>query len=247
MQKAAVTEAWGEMDYSQRLVYNKLITGAFRVGVSQQLVVRALVAAVGASRSISSRIVRWANGNRRRSFSRLSSNPSSRRRNADRAAVSFSSRSSDRFPTRRSGRTFPIGRPSGNGTASGPGHKTGRRGLHLVARRRPDDRAISRDRKRRSEHLPDGTVIDGEILPWADGRVLPFTELQRRIGRKNLSAKILSEMPVILQATIILEYDGRDIRELEFRTRREFLETTLVEFAGRRRRSTPANRGGRGR
>ena len=50
--------------------------------------------------------------------------------------------------------------------------------------------------------LPDGTVLDGEILPWIDDRVLPFTELQRRIGRKNLSAKILSEVPVILQCTI---------------------------------------------
>ena len=41
-QKAAVTDAWTRMNYSQRLVYNKLISGAFRVGVSQLLVVRAL-------------------------------------------------------------------------------------------------------------------------------------------------------------------------------------------------------------
>jgi DNA ligase-1 len=62
------------------------------------------------------------------------------------------------------------------------------------------------------------------VLPWLDGRVLPFTELQRRIGRKNLSAKILSEVPVILQVYDLLEFEGSDIRQLDFRTRREMLE-----------------------
>ena len=77
------------------------------------------------------------------------------------------------------------------------------------------------------EELPDGTVLDGELLPWRDGRVLPFTEMQRRIGRKNLSPKILSEVPVILQCYDLLEYEGRDIRSFEFATRREFLEKVL--------------------
>jgi DNA ligase-1 len=56
---------------------------------------------------------------------------------------------------------------------------------------------------------------------------MPFTELQKRIGRKNLSAKILGEVPVILQVYDILEYEGRDIRSLEIYIRREFLEKTL--------------------
>ena len=79
-----------------------------------------------------------------------------------------------------------------------------------------------------AESLPNGTVLDGEILPWRDDRVLPFTELQRRIGRKNLSAKLLSELPVILQCYDLLEYEGRDIREFDFKTRREMLENVLA-------------------
>lgn len=74
--------------------------------------------------------------------------------------------------------------------------------------------------------LPDGTVLDGEILPWRDGRVLPFTELQRRIGRKNLSAKLLAEVPVVLLCYDLLEYDGKDIRSEPFRKRRKLLEKT---------------------
>jgi DNA ligase-1 len=79
-----------------------------------------------------------------------------------------------------------------------------------------------------ADELPNGTVIDGELLPWRDGRVLPFLEMQRRIGRKNLSAKILEEVPVILQAYDLLEYEGRDIRTFDFKTRREFLEKVLA-------------------
>ena len=53
-----------------------------------------------------------------------------------------------------------------------------------------------------AERLPDGTVLDGEILPWKGGAVLPFAQLQRRIGRKTLGHAILAEAQVIL-----LEFD----------------------------------------
>ena len=82
--------------------------------------------------------------------------------------------------------------------------------------------------------MPNGTVLDGEILPWRDGRVLPFHELQRRIGRKNLSAKILAEVPVVLQCYDMLEYEGKDVRASTFAARREFLEKTADGLAARR-------------
>ncbi len=78
-----------------------------------------------------------------------------------------------------------------------------------------------------AENLPDGTVLDGEILPWIDDAVLPFNELQRRIGRKTVGKKLLAEVPVILQCYDLLEYESKDIRTFEFRTRREFLEQTV--------------------
>jgi DNA ligase-1 len=94
------------------------------------------------------------------------------------------------------------------------------RGEDLMTERFPEIESAARE-------LPNGTVLDGEILPWKDGRVLPFLELQRRIGRKNLSAKILSEVPVILQCYDLLEFEGRDIRTVDFRTRREMLGALL--------------------
>ncbi len=68
--------------------------------------------------------------------------------------------------------------------------------------------------------LPEGTVIDGEILPWKDDLPLPFAQLQRRIGRKVLGPKILADVPVVLLAYDLLEWDGADIRDWPIERRR---------------------------
>ena len=64
------------------------------------------------------------------------------------------------------------------------------------------------------EALPDGTVLDGEIAVWREGKVQPFAELQKRIGRKTLGAKLLRDIPVVLLAYDLLEWEGRDLRML---------------------------------
>ena len=76
--------------------------------------------------------------------------------------------------------------------------------------------------------LPDGSVLDGEVLAFADGAPLPFAVLQRRIGRQKLSAKILAEAPAAFMAYDLLEVEGRDLREEPLRARRaRLLELTL--------------------
>ncbi|MBS1504438.1 MAG: ATP-dependent DNA ligase, partial [Bacteroidetes bacterium] len=72
--------------------------------------------------------------------------------------------------------------------------------------------------------LPDGTVLDGEILSFSQGKPLPFNVLQTRIGRKNLSKKILEESPVAVIAYDCLEYQGEDIRYKSQQERRQVLE-----------------------
>ncbi|MBA3495540.1 MAG: cisplatin damage response ATP-dependent DNA ligase, partial [Gemmatimonadales bacterium] len=76
--------------------------------------------------------------------------------------------------------------------------------------------------------LPDGTVLDGELLPWVAGAPLPFAQMQRRIGRKTLGRKILSEVPVVLVAYDLLERDGEDLRDRPFAERRERLAALLA-------------------
>jgi DNA ligase-1 len=225
-QKAAVTEAWNRMDYSQRLVYNKLISGAFRVGVSQLLVIRALSSLSELPQDVIAMglMGEWSPSEE---FFRQLLNPE---------LASDETPIARPFPFHLAHQVdFPVedlGDSSDwqvewkwDGIRAQIIKRAGEvfiwsRGEDLMTERFPEIADAAAD-------LPDGTVIDGEILPWVGDRVRPFTELQRRIGRKNLSSKILGEIPVILQAYDILETEGRDVRSFPFRERREFMEDVL--------------------
>ena len=75
-------------------------------------------------------------------------------------------------------------------------------------------------------------MVDGEVLIWQDGDApAPFADLQKRIGRKTLSSKLLAELPAVLLAYDLLELDGVDLRALPQHERRALLET-LVTGAG---------------
>jgi len=73
-------------------------------------------------------------------------------------------------------------------------------------------------------HLPNGVVLDGEIIPSENGKPLPFALLQTRIGRKNVTKKQLTEAPITFFAYDLLEYEGNDIRETLLVERRTLLE-----------------------
>lgn len=79
--------------------------------------------------------------------------------------------------------------------------------------------------------LPEGMVLDGEIIPSVDKKPLPFALLQTRIGRKNITKKNLQEAPIAFFAYDILEHNGVDIREQPLEKRRALLETTVTAIA----------------
>lgn len=79
--------------------------------------------------------------------------------------------------------------------------------------------------------LPDGCVIDGEIVVWQGGQVQPFALLQHRIGRKNLSAASLHKAPVVLLAYDLLEWQGEDLRSQPQSARRQLLEQVVLAAA----------------
>jgi ATP-dependent DNA ligase len=95
------------------------------------------------------------------------------------------------------------------------------RGEELVTDRFPEIVALARP-------LPDGTVLDGEIVVWKDGRVASFALLQQRIGRKLLNKKVLADAPVVFIAYDILEEGGADVREQPQFERRRRLEALLA-------------------
>ncbi len=226
IQKAEVITAWSRMNYSQRLVYNKLISGSFRVGVSQQLVVRALSQISELPTDI---IAHRAMGDWEPTaefFAQLT-NPVV---DEDEAPIArpfpFHLAHQMDFPPDDLG---GISEWQAEWKWDGIRAQVIKRKDEVFAWSRGEDLITERfpEIAKAAVELPNGTVLDGEILPWLEGAVLPFTELQKRIGRKNLSAKILTEVPVILQCYDLLEFKGGDIRTLDFRSRRKLLEKVI--------------------
>jgi DNA ligase-1 len=80
--------------------------------------------------------------------------------------------------------------------------------------------------------LPDGTVLDGEILAWRGEAPLPFAALQTRIGRKRLTPKVVSASPVALMAYDLMEDRGSDVRGWPLSQRRQRLEALVLAAGG---------------
>ena len=80
------------------------------------------------------------------------------------------------------------------------------------------------------DFLPDGTVLDGEILPYKDGAVAPFSMLHARLSRKSLTRAALVEMPVVFMAFDLLEFGGKDLRALPLFQRRQQLEQLMARI-----------------
>ncbi|MEK7854994.1 MAG: ATP-dependent DNA ligase, partial [Acidobacteriota bacterium] len=230
IQKDAVIDAWSRMNYSQRLVYNKLISGSFRVGVSQQLVLRALSQISELPPDVLAHRAMGEWEPTREFFSQLIDPNVDENETPIARPYPFHLAHQADFPIDELGNLSDWAAEwKWDGIRSQVIKRSGEvfvwsRGEDLITERFPELAAAA-------ALMPNGTVLDGEILPWLDDRVLPFTELQKRIGRKNLSAKILAEVPVILQAYDLLEFEGQDLRATEFRNRRELLERFIGQAA----------------
>ncbi|MEM7709892.1 MAG: ATP-dependent DNA ligase, partial [Pseudomonadota bacterium] len=104
-------------------------------------------------------------------------------------------------------------------------HHLWSRGEELMTHRFPE-------LARAQDFLPDGTVIDGEVLAWDAAADLPmsFAALQKRIGRKTVPKKLLTEAPAILYAYDLLEDGGADMRADPFAERRARLDALCADL-----------------
>lgn len=223
-QAAVMQAAWAELGTIERLVWNKLITGAFRVGVAQSLVVRALAEVGKLPTAVVAHRLMGAWEPTGAWFRGLLTGDAGEA-DASRPYPFLLAHPLDEPDT--------LGEPSlwqaewkWDGIRAQVIRRAGQvyvwsRGEELITERFPEVAMAA-------AKLPDGTVLDGEILPWKDGAVLPFALLQRRIGRKQLTRKILEEVPAVLMAFDMLEHGGEDKRERPLGERRVLLERVIA-------------------
>jgi DNA ligase-1 len=228
-QRAIVLEAWRTLGSSERFVWNRLITGGFRPAVSRQMLVRALSEVSGVPEGAVAHRLTAAWEPTPESYARLIG--------ADVSDTDIS-------------RPYPFCRaaPLEDRAALGdPGDwliewkwnavraQLIRRGGQVWLWSLGDDLLNDRfpEVVSGARLLPEGTVLDGELIAWRQDAALPFAEFQRRIGRRAPGPKLLAEVPTVLLAFDLLEQQGADIRERSLRERRAALATlAMVPSAG---------------
>src|SRR5688572_11725749 len=192
--KEFMLRSWKELNSaSERFVFNKILSGAFRIGVSQQLLIQALSKVTLLEPSVVAH--------------RISGN-------WDPATITYDELMYHNNAAADASKPYPFylayaleAEPSSLGP---PGEwqtewkwdgmrgqlikrndtiYVWSRGEELVTDKFPEYATLL-------PLLPNGVVLDGEIIPAINGKPLPFAQLQTRIGRKNISKKILQEVPV---------------------------------------------------
>lgn len=227
--KAFMIKSWLEFpSATERFVFNKLLSGAFRIGVSQKLMVNALAKTVSLEPSV---IAHRISGN------------------WDPASISFEELLSADAITTDFSKPYPFylayaleDEPASLGI---PGEWQAEwkwdgirgqlikrnnelfvwsRGEELLTEKFPEYNVLR-------ELLPDGVVLDGEIIPAVEGKPLPFAILQTRIGRKNITKKQLQEAPINFFSYDLLEYNYEDWRNIPLADRRKRLEEIVTKAA----------------
>jgi len=232
-QADALAGWWRELDTRGRFLLIKLIGGGFRVGVSRLLVQRALAEAFG----VDAKVV----AQRLMGYTDAKTLPAAARFNALHSAQAevdvgqpYPFFLAHGWTEDAAALASQLGDLSGwlvewkyDGIRAQVLRRDGRcwiwsRGEELMTDRFPEVVALA-------ERLPEGTVLDGEILVWLDGAPAPFQKLQQRIGRKNLTKKLLAEAPVSFIAYDLLEWRGDDQRTQPLGTRRALLQALCTD------------------
>jgi DNA ligase-1 len=219
-----ISWAWERLDDTERFVFNKLITGSFRIGVSQQLIVKALAKYTGIKENIVAHKVIGSWSPDTITLQQLINE------------TSLQTDHSKPYPFYLAyaleGPVSGLGAPDewiaerkwdgirGQVIVRNDELFVWTRGQELVTDKYPEYEILK-------ELIPNGTVLDGEILPFKEDKPMTFQFLQTRIGRKKLTPKITKDVPVVFIAYDVLEWKGEDVRELSFKDRRIKLQEVI--------------------
>jgi DNA ligase-1 len=230
--RSLLRQTWRELNSAERLVWNKLVTGEFRVGVARTLVIRALASVAEVEQSVMAHRVLGSWQPTATDFGRLMSNEAAGSVEIAKPYPFFLA-SSLEIKVKRAGNLTELGRIEdwfAEWKWDGMRAQLIRRGEEILIWSRGDEMVTDAfpEIVEAGHGLPAGTVLDGEILAWQGERPLPFGKLQRRLGRKVAGEKAQSEFPVAFVAYDLLEFNGVDIRNEPLELRRKQLEGIIA-------------------
>jgi DNA ligase-1 len=219
-----ITEEWRELSFESCIVFNKLIMGGFRVGVSEALVIQALAAYLNKDPQAVAHLISGAWDPYNTSFEELV-----------RTDVQVTDLSKPypfylAYPLEMD--LAQLGDPAGwqvEWKWDGIRGQLIKRGGNLYLWSRGEELITDKfpEIQNLADALPDGIALDGEVLAYRNGLPISFQYLQTRITRKSVSKKQLQEAPTVFMAYDILEYGGEDLRSKSQAERRALLEEVV--------------------
>jgi DNA ligase-1 len=237
-QAERIARYWDELDTSGRFLLTKLIGGGFRVGVSKLLVQRALAAVGGLdAKIVAQRMMGYTDGRQMPGADRYTALLAAGTTGPADAGQPYPFFLAHQLDAPLAGFEAKLGAPADwfvewkyDGIRAQIVKRAGTvwiwsRGEELVTERFPEIAALA-------AQLPDGTVLDGEIVVWKDDAPAAFNLLQQRIGRKTLTKRVLADAPAGFIAYDLLEWAGADQRAQPQSARRPLLEAVVGAVAG---------------
>jgi DNA ligase-1 len=228
--REVVLAVWRQLAPRERIVWHKLLTGGLRVGVSRTLVARALAEIAG---------VEQAEMTHRLAGEPPADGPAFARLLAAESPLADSRRPYPFFLASALDRTALDHVAEDLGAVAdwqaewkwdGMRAQLVRRGAELAVWSRGEELVNDAfpEIAAAGAALPPGTVLDGELLAVAGGRLLPFAMLSKRASRKTVTKKILAEIPCVFVAYDLLEQGGEDLRPRPIVERRARLEALVA-------------------
>lgn len=218
--KAYILNRWQSLDNFERFVFNKILTGGFRIGVSQKLMTRALSKAVDIYENILAHRLMGQWSPQTTTFDELIVNPNPEDQISQPYPFFLAYALEDDFQEKEAVENWHIEHKWDGMRAQlivrEDKHFLWSRGEELITDKFPELACLA-------DHLPNGTVVDGELLPYKDEQIGDFNALQKRIGRKTVSQKLQKDIPIVIMLYDLLEWEGKDVRALPLAERQDLL------------------------
>ena len=225
--KRILFEVWATTDHVGRLVWNKLITGGWRIGIARTLVTRALAEAFNIEQALMAHRLLDFQEPGEQEFEKLKAAEDQATDNPARPYPFYLASPIEVDPTELGSSEEWVAEWKWDGIRA---QLIRRASVTLLWSRGEEFMTESfPELETAAIGIPEGTVLDGEILAWDEGsgKPMPFDQLQKRINRKSVSRKILEAVPVVFQAYDLLEIDRQDMRERPLIERRSRLEEII--------------------
>lgn len=227
--KAYILNRWQSLDNFERFVFNKILTGGFRIGVSQKLMTRALSKAVGIDENILAHRLMGQWSPATTTFEELILDPKPEDQISQPYPFFLAYALEEGFREKEAVENWHIEHKWDGMRAQlivrKDKHFLWSRGEELITDKFPELDCLA-------EILPNGAVVDGELLPYKDNVIGDFNALQKRIGRKKVSQKLQKDIPIVIMLYDLLEWEGKDVRALPLAKRQELLTALYNKTKG---------------